>query len=322
MKIQHLILFFVLLTTIKLAAYGQNSPYLFDFYENGKVGFMDSTGRTIIAPRFDATRGFEQGRAGVEIGNKWGFIDTKGNIVVQPQFDGVADYQDSMVLVWNNTDEDWDNSIYGFVDWQGRIVRKPQFGMAHDFHDGLASVNVGDYENPLWGFIDRTGRMVIDAQYPEGSRFGQGLASVRDKSGKEGFIDRTGRMVIPPKYDGAGYFCHGLALVRIGTDTSARYGFIDTMGRYVVQPKYGYAFNFDEKGYAHVKTSAYLHLQAYKRPQDLGKRGIIDPQGNEVVPAIFESASMPSEGLAAVQSGRKWGYVNLNRQYVVEPQYD
>lgn len=50
-----------------------------------KYGFVDRTGKTVIAPQFDLTFEFSEGLAAVEVGKKWGYIDTTGKMVIEPQ---------------------------------------------------------------------------------------------------------------------------------------------------------------------------------------------------------------------------------------------
>lgn len=56
-----------------------------------KVGFMDRTGKVVIAPLFRETNGFSEGLAAVKIIGSdgqyvWGYIDRAGNFAVEPQF--------------------------------------------------------------------------------------------------------------------------------------------------------------------------------------------------------------------------------------------
>jgi hypothetical protein len=99
--------------------------------EVGKLfGFIDKTGKAVIAPRFDAVggipSGFSEGIAAVRIGQKWGYIDRAGKIVINPQFGGDA----------------LDDELN---DWS--------------FHHGIASVLIAGKN----GYVDRTGRLMAIA---------------------------------------------------------------------------------------------------------------------------------------------------------------
>ena len=56
-----------------------------------KIGFIEKTGKIVIAPEFRQTNGFSEGLAAVKIIGSdgqyvWGYIDRVGNIAIEPQF--------------------------------------------------------------------------------------------------------------------------------------------------------------------------------------------------------------------------------------------
>ena len=55
--------------------------------ENGYYGYIDTTGRVVIAPRFHAAEIFSGGLAAAREGGLYGYIDTTGRYVIPPQFD-------------------------------------------------------------------------------------------------------------------------------------------------------------------------------------------------------------------------------------------
>ena len=67
--------------------YKPDNSGLYPINVNGKFGFMDRSGKTVITPQFDWTVGFSEGLASVRIGTKWGYINTKGTVAITPQFD-------------------------------------------------------------------------------------------------------------------------------------------------------------------------------------------------------------------------------------------
>ena len=52
-----------------------------------KYGYVDSTGRYVIHPRFEAAFPFQDGLALVKLGGQWTYIDKTGEFVVIPQLD-------------------------------------------------------------------------------------------------------------------------------------------------------------------------------------------------------------------------------------------
>jgi hypothetical protein len=53
---------------------------------SGKWGFIDETGKFVIAPRFDETRwSFSEGLSAVRVGKKWGYIGVNGEFAIPPE---------------------------------------------------------------------------------------------------------------------------------------------------------------------------------------------------------------------------------------------
>src|ERR1035441_6437514 len=67
--------------------YKPDNGGLYPINVNGKYGFMDRSGKTVVTPQFDGAGGFSEGLAQVRVGTKSGYINTKGVLVITPQFD-------------------------------------------------------------------------------------------------------------------------------------------------------------------------------------------------------------------------------------------
>ncbi|WP_370659100.1 WG repeat-containing protein, partial [Campylobacter coli] len=63
---------------------------------NGKIGFIDKSGKIIAKPEFDDVGVFSEGLAKVKLNGKWGFIDKSGKIIVRPEFDDVDDFREGL----------------------------------------------------------------------------------------------------------------------------------------------------------------------------------------------------------------------------------
>lgn len=147
-----------------IPARAQKAPY--------KTGFVNQTGRFVIAPRFDAAKPFAEGLAPVKTNGRWGYIDLKGKVVISPRYDDAHPFSGQRALVE-------DNGRYGYIDPSGAIAIELQlFESASSFREGFARVMM----NGQYGFIDETGRSVVEPQYREARSFSEGLAviGVRD----------------------------------------------------------------------------------------------------------------------------------------------
>lgn len=61
---------------------------------DGKWGYIDSNGETVIEPQYKDARGFSNGLAAVYNGRRWGFIDEEGRIVISCKFIDVSYFGD------------------------------------------------------------------------------------------------------------------------------------------------------------------------------------------------------------------------------------
>jgi len=107
--------------------------------KNGKFGYGDVSGRTIIAPRFDYCWPFVEGRARVfqkSFGKgHFGFIDRSGKEVIPCKYVAAHDFSEGFAVV---AAHDADHSEY--IDYSGRNVFGKTFPQAKSFHEGRAFV--------------------------------------------------------------------------------------------------------------------------------------------------------------------------------------
>lgn len=85
-----------------------------------KYGFIDRTGKMVIAPQFDLTFHFSEGLAAVMIGGKWGYIDTKGKMVIEPRVLARAEDFHHGVAEVSTKDGKW-----GYIDRSGKYIWEP-----------------------------------------------------------------------------------------------------------------------------------------------------------------------------------------------------
>jgi len=181
------------------------------------TGYVDSSGRFQIPPKYEDGLPFSEGLAAVKMGDKWGFVDADGRLVIAPRFaaayyfvEGVAiaDLGESHVLI-NRT---------------GNVVAD---GFDHLWSIGDGRVLVSQRQK--WGFIDFGGNVRVPLIY-DGARDGfQGGLTSMVKDGKWGYLDRNGGVVIPFQFGDAGpFFANSLPPAKIGKKT----GFIDRSGNF------------------------------------------------------------------------------------------
>ena len=132
-------------------------------------------------------------------------------------------------------------------------------------------------------------------------------------SGKSGYIDKTGKIVIQPQFLSAAKFSEALAAVYIGRVRSGQWGYIDKTGEIVFKLPFNYSRvqKFSE-GLAVVLIYDHDALTNYA--------GYIDKTGKYIAEFHrFTWAYDFSDGLARVDAGDKFGYINKKGKYVWQP---
>ena len=294
----------------------------------GQFGYIDSTGRMIIAPRFQNAEAFSEGLARACLRYRCGFIDTTGAMVIEARFGQFGDsrFSEGLANVAVESDK------WGYIDRTGRIVIAPQFFYAGVFSEGRAKVNPGVVLQGRRirgddGYIDRTGQLVIEPGFYHAGEFSEGLAAVLSTEDEGGFIDTTGTMVIEVRPSArassgrasfewmiAASFSEGRGAVPDGD----QWGYVDRTGRMAIPARFEQARRFAE-GLAAVRLN--------------GKWGYVDTTGTTVIEARFDDAATFSEGLARIGLGRRMrsptdrvglmtlGYIDKTGRIVIEPQF-
>jgi hypothetical protein len=206
-----------------------------------KWGFVDKTGKVVIAPQFLSVSNFSDGKCGVSNSDgKWGFIDKEGKISINHQFDGADDFKNGKCIVKSSDKE-------GVIGKDGKYIVNPQF--SNMYVDGdLFMVQ----EDEKWGWCDKEGKLVINPQFEQTFPFNDNSITAV-KSGKNwGYIDKDGKISINPQFDAAFPFIGKLALVK----SNKKVGFIDKEGKYVINPQFDEA-SIDLLMYTVYGSSAY-----------------------------------------------------------------
>ncbi|MGA9996394.1 MAG: WG repeat-containing protein [Pyrinomonadaceae bacterium] len=262
-----------------------------------KAGYIDETGKVVIAPRYELARDFSEGLAYVEAKEFRGFIDREGKAVIN--IGPLAD--------------DLDEGTGGI--------------QAKDFHEGLAAVRA----HGEWGYIDRSGKLVIKRQYRFADDFSEGLAGVEVDS-KYGFINQKGEMVIQPRFEprkdrqhgrltvGTSRFSEGLACVKL----DSFYGFINKKGEFQIQPQFIRAQDFSEGlAWVVVRDEKSFAVQKIGWIDKSGHWAITEVNGQRLLDSEDLRDWRYSEGLVPfpVHSENKylWGYMNQRGEVVIKP---
>lgn len=223
---------------------------------------------------------------------KWGFMDNDGNVMIQAEYDFVETFQEGLALVIKN-------NRLGYINKSGEIVIPMDYDDGETFVNGLAIVAKDDY----YGMVNRVNKVVIPLKYEVLSKFSNGLALVADDKGY-GFINELGNEVIPINLSYATEFKNGFAIVEV----DKKKGIINTEGEFVVEAQYSWLELFGENEVCRAKNDT-----AY---------GLLNKNGEEVTPFVYDQIGEFNSGLALAKKGDKYGYIALSGEEKIAFQYD
>src|SRR5262252_9571292 len=293
---------------------------LFLIEKDGKSGFIDRTGRVVIAPQFDSANGFSEGLALVSRDGRKFFIDLTGRVVFEAKFDIVLNFSEGLAAV--NIGETRIEHIgliqnpgkWGYIDKTGKLLIPMRFTHGESFSEGLAAIKDGD----RGGFIDHSGKIIFEVPLDVTLGFHEGVAGVLYR-GSLAYFDRTGKQISPPLGYGPKNYSLSEGLVAVGIKDKA--GFMDAAGKLVIAPQYDDAEDFSE-GLAAVKMRGEETTWCPREPSGSRKGftmkwGYIDKTGKFVIPPQYESAGRFAEGLAPINNCDEAFFIDKSGQRII-----
>lgn len=189
----------------------------------GRWGFIDTAGKFVIPPAYEAAKPFSEGLAPVRLRGLWGYVDSAGRMKIPAQYLRAEPFSEGLAAVVamplpRAADAQAPSpapadGLWCFIDAGGRELIRSSFDETGSFKYGLAPARNGNgYRG--WGFIDRQGRAAIPHRYNDALPFTEGCAAVATDS-RWGFVNVNGMTLIDNFYDEARQFSEGLAAVRI-----------------------------------------------------------------------------------------------------------
>lgn len=297
---------------------------------DGMFGWMDQTGKTLIAPQYTNVGFFKDGLAWAEKNGKYGFVNKSNQVVVPFQFESVTDFEKGRSIVQKD-------ELYGCIDRTGAFIIPPTFKDLGIYTEGLMYAQ----KDSLFGYYDGFGMQRIPAVFDEAFSFENGRAKVVYQ-GYTGFIDVYGSYIVKPMYNDLISFSDSI-LINEGEDylefinlktgkvlelkADAISPLVNNIALVTLDGKVGY---INEKAVViiPVKYDEFTNCTVdgafvgnYAKAALKGKYGIIDKTGKTIVP--FNYPKMGDVGsLIAVEKAGKWGYIDLANQWKIAPIYE
>lgn len=311
----------------------------------GVWGFVDKTGREVIAPQYIYAYDFHNGIALVAKGKwtidpkwdneyneglywteeeLWGGIDPSGKEVIPCIFDEISHFGDEP-NVFRAHFGGWETGKWGIIDRNGKWLAEPTFAKIDDeFSDGLFAFCMENGEDDVledgpWGVFDlKRGTALLEPQFSDVSFPDRESICVEvfDKAlGRRvrKILDRTGRERFKSIYTGI-YTWQDPYEVYIYEGGEDRHGLINKDGSVVLPCVYHTAWG----GIDH-KRKRIIFVQD-------GKQGMMDFDGNVMIPAKYYEIRGLSHLLLTVRVGDKEqcaeGLITQEGREVLPPRYE
>ncbi len=229
---------------------------------DGLYGYMDQTGKRVIAPTYDSGDDFSEGVAIVGKGNHYGLIDTAGNFLIQPEYEFIYNLGSGLYKV-----KDSDGKT-GVLNNKGEVIIAKEYDDVFHLQQNYLMVEKGY----LSGCFDITGKEIYPATSPLQLLFVEGKSLVYNET-KTGLIDTTGKYIVPLEYDSIGYFYNGFTTVT----KNGVYGAIDSTGKVIIEAKY---------------TTLQPFVNGFAVFRHKGKFGYVNSKGEEIISAQFDDAGV------------------------------
>ncbi|QOI45152.1 WG repeat-containing protein (plasmid) [Leptospira interrogans serovar Canicola] len=165
---------------------------------NGDRFFINKKGKKVFGKPFsgytDILGDFSEGLALVGNGSLVGYMNTTGKVVIEPKFSNIGDFSEGLALA------ETANGEKGFIDKTGKFkIQFKDLYAARSFSNGLAYVRFDDKGGEKRGFINKAGDLFLDltkSNYDVIGDFSEGLAVVytKDPNRRMLFIDKTGKV--------------------------------------------------------------------------------------------------------------------------------
>lgn len=278
--------------------------------EDGLLGFIDRSGKVTVEPKYECIENFSDiGVARVKIKNKTGFVNYEGkeNVPVQLTNIGVWYYSSA---VWGKINNKW-----GFVDTaNGRWIIEPIFeDKIETSGNPLFDVKI----NGKWGKIDTQGNWLINPLFDSYKTLSERVFDDYYRgfmhckmNHKEGYYDViANKWILPPKYEDIDYVGNGLFLIKKENKSAL----INAAGEIFTKKWYDTIWPSTKDGVFWIEED--------------GKYGVMDLEGNWLVPPTFDSFGFDymkfnNEGVTRVKIGTKWGTVDKKGNVLAEIKYD
>ena len=259
------------------------------FVKDGKVGFIDSTGRIAVPAVYNLYMPFKNGAAMLmNPKRKYGMVDAEGRTVLPFGYDYFNFTSSERFFII------YGNGHAGLVDSRGNVR--------------IATDRYNMFYQPAPAFIEKcvfkerdTNPYLITAGYSRAFQLDKYIGVLKDSLW--GYADTTGREVIAPTYKSISLFRFGMACVSRGTGKMM----IDSAGNILFRTAY------DTLVPLSVSVVAYA---------EHGKTGALSASGDVILPAAYDAVSLSDNNTLLLRTAKGRGIASLSGNIIIDTKYN
>ncbi len=311
-----------------LSKYDSVSDFINGFasvYLNGKYGLIGKTGEEILPCEYDGIFWNSYGTIWAQKNGLFRFYGENGIPKSPVEYSDIAnngnfcEYEELMTVEKDGK--------YGVADKYGEEILPCVYlnALICD-NDRIAVLDNG------WKYLNEKGELIASVYFDYPGKFSEGLAPVLFND-KYGYVDKQGQLALPFDYSSAGAFEDGIANVCKSENGTSDWYLINTNGERIAEPKdyiieakggillgkccadggtssfsgppiYKYAV-LDDSGnnlteFIYADISGFEQGIATAAHCDTGLYGLINKNGEEITPFVFDSVALIGNGSYAV----------------------
>jgi len=297
----------------------------------GLYGYVDSSGKWLIEPKFEYARPFHEGLAAVaERNGSWGYIRPDGSYAIQPQYLAAYDFHNGLAVVSIGQKA-------GVIDRTGALKLKSEY-----YLDGVD--NSGEYlavitdvdpnkgmEQHRYGLITITG-VEIKPLYDGRPGITDGFITLYREGASRLYEDRSfyvalddGKVIQLPGNlrsvsDGVGLIEYDVEESLHRSNSRTRYAYLMPDGEIIDSYT-----DWNGKKHLFVEACGFseglacVAITSGSGDEYFDRWGFLRKDGTWLVEPVYLSAGSFQDGIAPVKSIYSWGYINFDGSWFIEP---
>lgn len=268
-----------------------------DAVNGKKMGLIDQNGTICIEPIYDAIRPYEFAPLSVSLNKQYGFVSKDGKVIVAPTYRQANIFHHGLAPVEIN-------GTWEYINSNGEQVTHEKFMNANGLSNGVGLVSKKNFLGQTrFGYVDSNGKYIAEPVYSMAFNFTEGLAGVCRTTiiGDQfcGYINTKGEEVTSFRYAYVSPFQSGIAKVGERTivgSNKAISTYIDKNGKKFYQSDKAINFNSFASAFTDIFVGAF-DKNGFAKFQDKGQWGIINRQGEIVIPPQYQNIDIFQDGI-------------------------